>query len=252
MCYHRLNQLQEENPMLLKKYVLVSVILLLALASCTMQYPQSQAATPQPTNPFTNPIPTGNEPMAQVEGFATGTSIALTMGAGGSINTPTPTNTPIGGATAIPTNTPIGGATAIPTNTPIGGATAIPTNTSIGGATAIPVTGRPATYTLQNGEHPYCIARRFNVDPTQLLQLSGLSDGVIYPAGTLLHIPQTGSFPGDRALRLHPTTYTVTSSDETFYSIACLFGDVDPARIAQANMIALGSQLKVGQTLNIP
>lgn len=255
--------------MSLNKYVLVSVILVLALSSCTMKYPQSTAATPQPTNPFTNPIPTGSNPMAQVEGFATMTAMAKTAIATGGSNV-TPTNTLIGGATAIPTNTPfggsnitptntlIGGATAIPTNTPLGGATAIRTNTPISGVTAIPSntavvsTGRPATYTLQSGEFPYCIARRFNVNPDELLALNGLNDGSLYLPGTTLKIPQSGSFPGDRALRSHPTTYTVTSSDETFYSIACLFGDVDPSQIAQANGIALGSALTTGQAIKIP
>ena len=71
-------------------------------------------------------------------------------------------------------------------------------------------------------------------------------------AGTTLRIPQTGFFPGARALRSHPTTYTVTSSNETFYSVACLFGDVDPAQIAQANGLSLGSVLNLGQAINIP
>ena len=50
-----------------------------------------------------------------------------------------------------------------------------------------------------------------------------------------MRIPQNGSgFPGDRTLRAHPTTYTVQSGD-TIYSIACLFGDVDPEAIAFVN-----------------
>ena len=31
-------------------------------------------------------------------------------------------------------------------------------------AFATPTPGRPATYVIQDGEFPYCIARRFNVD----------------------------------------------------------------------------------------
>jgi LysM repeat protein len=69
--------------------------------------------------------------------------------------------------------------------------------------------------------------------------------------GTVLSIPQSGSFPGTRALRNHPATYTVASSTETVYSIACLFGDVDPARILEANNLS-GTSLTVGQALNIP
>jgi hypothetical protein len=105
---------------------------------------------------------------------------------------------------------------------------------------------------LQPGEFPYCIARRFDVDPNEMLQLSGLTDGVLYPPGTVLKIPQSGSFPGERQLRPHPATYTVTNPDETVHSVACLFGDVDPDAIARANNIPVTADLTVGQVLNIP
>lgn len=118
--------------------------------------------------------------------------------------------------------------------------------------TSAPVGSRPSTYTLQPGEFPYCIARRFDVDPDALLSLNGLSNGTIYRPNLSLRIPQSGSFPGTRALRNHPATYTVSSSSETIYGIACLFGDVDPAAIAQANNLAAGAALTSGQSLSIP
>jgi LysM repeat protein len=106
---------------------------------------------------------------------------------------------------------------------------------------------------LQNGEFVYCIARRFNVDPAEVLALNGIADSqTIYP-GLTIKLPQTGNpFPGDRMLRNHPATYTVAGSDETVYSVACAFGDVDPALIAQNNSISVGAALTPGQTLNIP
>ncbi|MBN2550725.1 MAG: LysM peptidoglycan-binding domain-containing protein [Anaerolineales bacterium] len=111
--------------------------------------------------------------------------------------------------------------------------------------------GLPATYTLQKGEFPFCIARRFNVDPGELLRLNGIS-GNLYSAGMVLKIPQTGrAFPGSRALRSHPTTYTV-GSGETIFSIACLFGDVDPNAIAFANNLTPPYKLTAGQTIQIP
>jgi len=237
------------------KYALVIAIASLLVSSCTMTYPGSSAATPT-TNPFTNPLPTSGDPMKNIESFATATALAKTAIAenGG------PTATPgADGATPVPTDTPFGGS--IPTNTPLGGVGVIPSSTpGIGGSgegdtptsTLAPVTGRPANYTLQQGEFPYCIARRFNVNPEELLSLNGLYDGSLYMPGTMLQIPQSGSFPGPRALRSHPTTHTVASSDETFYSIACLFGDVDPASIAQANGLSLGSLLTIGQAIKIP
>ena len=237
------------------KYALVIAIASLLVSSCTMTYPGSSAATPT-TNPFTNPLPTSGDPMKNIESFATATALAktaiaenggptATLGADG--DTPVPTDTPFGGS--IPTNTPLGGVGVIPSSTPgIGGSGEGDTPTS----TLAPVTGRPANYTLQQGEFPYCIARRFNVNPEELLSLNGLYDGSLYMPGTMLQIPQSGSFPGPRALRSHPTTHTVASSDETFYSIACLFGDVDPASIAQANGLSLGSLLTIGQAIKIP
>lgn len=118
----------------------------------------------------------------------------------------------------------------------------------------IPSLEVPSTYTLQPGEHPYCIARRFNVDPVSLMTVNGLS-GDYFPPGLTLQIPtgttwNTGSF-GPRSLRAHPTTYSVTSG-ETINSIACLFGDVDPAAIAAANGLSSPVTLSGGQVLNIP
>jgi LysM repeat protein len=116
-------------------------------------------------------------------------------------------------------------------------------------------TVRPETYTLQKGEFPYCIARRFDVSPQELLSLNGLSvaqSRALQP-GLMLRIPQTGNpFPGTRALQPHPTTYTVQSSTETIYSIACKFGSVEPVNIANQNGLVPPYTLTFGQTLNIP
>ena len=119
--------------------------------------------------------------------------------------------------------------------------------------TSAPVGSRPATYTLQRGEFPYCLARRFDVDPGDILARNNLTTAQAnnLAPGTVLSIPQSGSFPGTRALKAHPATYTVLSGD-TIHSVACKFGDVDPAAIAQANNIAVGATLTAGQTLSIP
>lgn len=236
-----------------KKYALTILCAALLLSSCKMTYPQSGAA---PTlSPFTQPFPTGIEPMSQVEALATGSAIAKTATAAAEpFSTPTATATSGGVTNSTETATPdILMVTA--TSTPDFATEPIPSApSSITTPTPTLRTGRPATYILQSGEHPYCIARRFNVDPDDLLALSGLTreQADSLPAGTVLKIPQSGVFPGERALRPHPTTYTVTSANETFYSIACLFGDVDPAAIAQANGLALNSPLTIGQAIKIP
>ena len=120
-------------------------------------------------------------------------------------------------------------------------------------STPVPTDALPTTYAVQRGEYPYCIARRFNVDPNELLALNGLSSGQTLFTGVILQLPQTGKpFPGQRMLQAHPATYVVSASSETLYTIACAFGDLDPMAIAQANDLAADSSLFVGQKLNIP
>ncbi len=245
----------------MNKKISLAVILILSviLTACNINYRPSQQlqVTPSPTSrEFTNPLDS-EEPMSIVEDFATGTAAALTAAAGGG---PTSTETPIGGTPLTPDNqitftpTPIipGGVTLTPSLTPVvpGGNTLTPSPISTGPTSA---GTRPATYTLQSGEFPYCIARRFNVDPDDLLALNGLTRGDIYMPGLVLQIPQTGSFPGERALMPHPATYTVTgNNDTTFYAIACKYGDIGPGRIAQANNLPVSAELTVGQKINIP
>jgi len=103
---------------------------------------------------------------------------------------------------------------------------------------------------MHEGEFPFCIARRFNVNPEELLALNNLTTGSISIGE--IKIPQTGNpFPGSRALRLHPTTYTVLPN-KTIYSIACEFGDVFPEDIVSKNGLVPPYTLLVGQILEIP
>jgi len=114
----------------------------------------------------------------------------------------------------------------------------------------IPTLTRPAEYTVKEGEFPYCIARRFDVNPEDLLSINNIG-GSVSP-GTKLQIPQTGTWPGDtRSLKDHPTSITVSSGD-TIYSIACEFGDVTPEAIIAANKLSEPYDLTPGQTLQIP
>ena len=228
-----------------------STLMLIAIiiSACNQPYSQQPSVTNTPIDPnslFATPI--GQTPsMSDVEVFGTGTALALTGTPLAGLATQTP-STPIDATsqslTATVTPTPLISNPAFTSTATLAVSGTLPTS--------VPVGVRPSTYTLQSGEFPYCIARRFDVDPDALLALSGLSNGVIYPAGTALRIPQSGSFPGARALRSHPATYTVASSNETVYSIACLFGDIDPSVIAQTNGISPGAALTSGQQLSIP
>jgi LysM repeat protein len=68
--------------------------------------------------------------------------------------------------------------------------------------------------------------------------------------GLTLSIPQSGTFPGDRALHAHPVSYTVPSNTNV-YGVACFFGDVDPATIISANNIADPNNIPAGTVLQI-
>ncbi len=179
-------------------------------------------------------------------------SIAL-MGllSGCNLNTkPTPDAAATQLAMNLMASTPLA-ITAMPvfTDTPLPTATLDPA--LIPTATPTPM---PATYTLQVGEFPYCIARRFNVDPTELLSLNHLSPtaGAVYKAGMTLSIPQSGKpFPPPRALNTHPASFTVPSAQWTVYKVACYFGDVDPQVIVQMNGLT-SPTLTAGQVLQIP
>lgn len=156
-----------------------------------------------------------------------------------------------GGATAVePSATPETPAPPSATSeeiteaTPTVGVTPAPTSSGGGGV--------PDSYTLQEGEFPYCIARRFDVNPEELLSLNGITSSTTVGPGTTLRIPQGGSpFPPPRALHPHPGTYTVRA-DDTIYSVACYFGDASPEAIAAANNLSSPYTLTVGAVLTIP
>ena len=251
--------------------VVTLVITTTLISACTQSLSQ---AGPTPTliatGLFVSPFPSVENPMAMIEEFAKQTAAAQTVAAGGVVITGTPGTplAPISGTITTTTTpgTPQTGVTDTPgvsTNsvgTPTNANAAVATTAVVPAATTaivanstpVPVGVRPASYTLQAGEFPYCIARRFDVNPDALLAASGLTSPDLYYPGLVLKIPQTGSFPGSRVLASHPATYSVTSSDETLYGIACKYGDVDPASIAAANGLSTGAVLSAGQQIKIP
>lgn len=230
------------------------------LSACVIPLSQAPASTATfiPTGLFVSPFPSVENPMEMIEEFAKQTAAAQTAAvSGGTPGLPLASSTAVTGTVLTPlveTQTPPSGTPSTPTNAvPTTPVVVVPTITP-GGPTLTP-SPRPTSYTLQKGEFPYCIARRYNLNPNELLSLNGLTNGQLFMPGLTLKIPQTGNpFPGDRALVPHPnpTTYTVGSSSETVYSIACKYGDVDPAALAQNNGISVTSALTTGQQLKIP
>ncbi len=227
------------------------------ITACTQSLSQAPLSTPTliATGLFVSPFPSVENPMAMIEEFAKQTAAAQTVAAGGPTGTP---GTPQAVLTGTVITAVVGGSitpsptAGTPTNANSAPITSVVVTQSGPSSTPIPPGVRPASYTLQSGEFPYCIARRFDVNPNDLLTLNGLASGNIYYPNLTLKIPQSGNFPADRALAAHPTTYTVSSSDETIFGVACRYGDVDPAVLASTNGLSTSADLTIGQQLKIP
>ena len=229
--------------------MVASIVMLVVIitSACNQPYSQQPSVTNTPIDTSLFATPLGQTPaisMSDVANFGTQTALAQTTTPGAPISTTAVGATAQASATSTPNIAITPQATFTATQAVVGTPGTLPTSAPVG--------QRPSTYTLQRGEFPYCIARRFDVNPEELLSINSLSDGSIYYPNLSLRIPQSGSFPGTRALRSHPTTYTVAASDETVNSVACLFGDVDPSAIAQANGLSVGAALTAGQSLSIP
>jgi LysM repeat protein len=239
--------------MKIKHLLLVVMVLVLALgvSACTRS-----ASTPPPAAPAEGSIPVpGTQTMGLFDTFATQTALAGEQGGGIPQVTPEP---PLVQQPSPPESQPETPAQPEAAQTPETQPPAQPEAPAQPAQPAQPVSvpqptpGIPTSYTLEKGEHPYCIARRFNLNPADLLSLNGLGVNTVLQPGYTLKIPQTGrTFPETRALRTHPTTYTVRTND-TIFSIACYFGDVDPYVIAQVNGLSAPYTLSAGQTINIP
>lgn len=111
---------------------------------------------------------------------------------------------------------------------------------------------RPQSWAVQGGETIYCLSRRFDVDPGDMLAINNLYAGSMLSIGDVLEIPQSGAWPtDDRSLLAHPDTWNV-SPGETVYGIACAYGDVWPEQIIQVNGLKEPYDLTGISTLQIP
>jgi LysM repeat protein len=226
--------------------IALATLLPLALVSCV----RSASTPPAATATQVAGGPTGTQDPLELLALGGTQTVLAAQGTFAPTNTPNPgqatqTAIAIQEGVFLPTATPPGGTPGV--GTPVA-ATPVP----FGPTYTPPPLVKPQTYTLQKGEFPYCIARRFNVNPNELMTLNGLTANSLYEPGMTLQIPQTSNtFPGERALLTHPATYTVVSGD-TIYGIACKYGDVYPEAIGAANGIQPPFTVSAGQTLQIP
>lgn len=211
--------------------ILIILMLSLVLGGCTRSASKGgggDVAIATPDIPF--PVGPENNPNRITEIIAvTQTAAAQVSGDAGQPAQEVATATPEAVLEETPKSLPTTAAIVVPTATP----------------------GLPTTYIVQDGEFPYCLARRFNINPNDLVSINNIS-GFVAP-GTVLTIPTNSTWPAEfeRALIAHPTTYNVLAGD-TIYKIACQFGDVDPNDIIFANNLVEPYTLTAGQVINIP
>lgn len=224
------------------RFIRTSVLLLLiglvvlGLTSCKLPASQGPKTTAETNDGFPVPGTTKTTTVIDISVFATQTAQAKPPVAG-----------PTSSSNGYPSPTEI---VPVATTVPME-----PTPTTV----AAPITyvtatpgGPPATYTLAEGEFPFCIARRFNVNLEELLSLNNLQLDTLLSPGQELKIPQTGDpFIGERMLHDHPTTYKIQAGDN-LNRIACYFGDISPDLIALQNHLTSYTDLPVGEVLVIP
>jgi|Deesub1362A_J573_1020465.scaffolds.fasta_scaffold00887_3 LysM repeat protein len=147
-------------------------------------------------------------------------------------STPTPT-------LELPTATAT--ATVPPTPTPLE-----PTPTPRGNA------GEPVEYTVQEGDWVYSIARKFGVDPEQLIAVNNLQPPYELQVGQVLIIPtNSGTALGPTNTPLSGGRQYTVQPGEYVWSIARKFG-VDPWAIIEANNLQFPYTIYPGDVLTIP
>ncbi len=223
-----------------RMFLVIAGIIVFSLAVVSCSLPASSAPQTVPTNTPNVPFPVATNAQA-VHDIVSGTQTAMALG-----GSPLPTQQ-LPTFSVASTNLPTFPALTTGTLNPL--YTSNPVTVGTPWATSTP--GKPATYAVHEGEFCYCLARRFNVNPDTLISLNAACSSAALQPGASISIPATGSWPGDRALKQHPTTYTVRSGD-TIYTIACYFGDVDPNVIIAANGLVSPYTLTVGKVLQIP
>lgn len=218
---------------------IITLLLIIGSTACVKQLPAPEQAT-QPASAVEATPAAATGVMDTIFLIATQTALAA-QGTPGTSVFPTPDPSLV--APTLPQQTPL--ATDLQ-QTPVQ-STPVPSGPA-------PTLVVPTNYTIHKGEHPYCLGRRFDINPADILAANGLSGASAssLSVGTQLVIPQNGRpFGGNRALQPHPASYTVSSND-TIYTVACYFGDVAPETIIWANNLVDPYRLTAGQVLNIP
>ncbi len=214
------------------------------LAGCTISY--SNPPTGSPKADGTSVFSTNSGPIATMNALRTA-FIQQTAQAQGKNETPANTSSFSTVAVTPTEGTPAGGE-GTPVSTPT-----VATQAATVPIVATSTPGLPATYKIHEGETIWCLGRRFDIDPADIIAANGGVEEV-YP-DDVIKIPHNGDpFPGERALRPHTPnmSHTVQAPNNTIYKIGCYYGDVDPNRIIAANGLPEPYTLAIGQKIIIP
>jgi LysM repeat protein len=120
--------------------------------------------------------------------------------------------------------------------------------------TATPIPGGQVEYTVKPGDWIWKIARDYNVDPQDIVDLNGLTDPSDISPGTVLQIPLSETTTEATAVVGTPVTGGVThivQPGEWIWQIARTYG-VDPQAIISANSLSDPANISPGQELIIP
>ena len=211
----------------------ISLIFVVLISGCIRPASKSPFSTPSTGEKINTPLPVDQQILN-----ATATAQAIMD----KFNQPTPTGqamqTTETGETGSTPIVPVITAQPEPSSTP----SSLPPT---------PILTKPDSYTVHKGEYIYCLARRFDVNPFDLMDLNGLNSNSYLSGGEVLRIPTSGSFPGERALHSHPDIYYL-SAGETIYDVACYYGDVAPESIIAVNGLVEPYSLSGLNTLQIP
>ncbi|MEA4811293.1 MAG: LysM peptidoglycan-binding domain-containing protein [Anaerolineaceae bacterium] len=208
-------------------------VMLLAFVACERPASKAPVAVPQTTSGAKTPLPP-----ADPNGIAaTQTAQAVIS----KFNMPTSIVTNAQGTKVAITQVP-------PTLAPIG-TQPTPTNQAPGQFLAT----KPAEHVIAKGETVMCLARRYDVNPDEIISLNKLENPGSLSIGDKLKIPASGKFPGDRKANFYerPDIYNITG-ETTASEVACWYGDVYPEEVMQANNLKSNDLPAGTKTLNLP
>jgi LysM repeat protein len=212
--------------------ILAISLFVFALSACTRS-----ASTPPPSSDDSEASGPQSETQATMDAVRSAILTQTAQAEAGGTATPTPTEAPAETEESLAPGTTPG--TSVPTTTPL---------------------GQEIEYTVQPGDWIFKIARDFNVDPQEIIDLNNLTNPGSLEVGTVLKIPVEGqatepvaadtAVPGT-GTPSSSTTVHVVKPGEWIWQIARLYG-VDPQEIIDLNNLTNPASISPGDELIIP